>query len=70
MTFVVVNDMYDYHDYNAYGLIAKAISHPIFDYYSHNGPCLLRLYIYIYIYLFIYTIILYNYKIMNDVMNF
>ncbi len=73
MTFVVVNDMYDYRDYNAYGLIAKAISHifghsrkwhshPIFDYYSHNGPCLLQLYIYIEIFIFIklYYIIINN----------
>jgi hypothetical protein len=24
-TFVIINDIYDYHDYSAFGLIAKAI---------------------------------------------
>jgi hypothetical protein len=57
ITFVVINDIYDYHDYIVYRLVAKAIScifgrsckchsHQIFDYYSHNGPYLLQLYIY------------------------
>jgi hypothetical protein len=53
-TFVIIKDIYDYHDYSAIRLIAKVISHIfgrshkchshwIFYYYNHNGPCLLRL---------------------------
>jgi len=76
-TFVVMKDIYNYHDYNAYGLVAKTISHvfvhsckwhshKIFDYYSHNGIHLLQLYIYN----IIFTSILLYYKITNDVMKF
>jgi len=37
--FVIVNDIYDYHDYSAYGLLTNAIVIG----HSHNHPCLLRL---------------------------
>jgi hypothetical protein len=66
ITFVVVNDIYDYHDYSAYELVTKAINH-IFGHsykcHSHNGPYHLQLYIYIYIYIYIsyyYIIQLWN----------
>jgi len=49
ITFVVINNIYDYHAYSAYIFVAKVIncifghsckchSHQIFNYYSHNSP--------------------------------
>jgi hypothetical protein len=44
-TFVVVNDIYDYYDYSAYGLIAETI---IIG-HSHNRMCFLQPQSHIYI---------------------
>ncbi len=54
ITFVIIKDIYDYHDYNAYRLIAKAMNHnqnAIVISHSHNGLCILRLQSDIYIYI-------------------
>jgi hypothetical protein len=34
-TFVIVTDIYDYHDYSAYGLVTKAISRI----FGHSHKC-------------------------------
>jgi hypothetical protein len=34
-TFVVIKDIYNYHDYNAYRLVTKAINHI----FGHNRKC-------------------------------
>jgi hypothetical protein len=59
--FVVIKGIYNYHDYSAYKFITKAISHFLVIVVnatvincSHNGMCLLRLFIFL-------IIILYNY---------
>ncbi len=57
ITFVVIKDIYDYHDYSAFGFVAKAI---IIEYSTTIAimACVFFDYIYIII------IIIYNYKIM------
>lgn len=58
ITFVIVKNIYDCHEYSAFRVVAKTNNYilncnhkyhslQIFNYYSHNGSCLLQLYIYI-----------------------